>query len=106
RVRGRRGARAERRAAVLAHPSALRHGVPALGDGDRGIRLRALRPARVVLADRDADPAPAGDCVARVRADPLRGQALVESRRADPARTRTLAAAPDDARADARAARG
>ena len=57
------------------HPPALRHGVPALGDGDRDLRLRVLRPARVVLADRDAHPAAAGDRRDRVRADPLRRQA-------------------------------
>ena len=33
-------------------PRPLRHGVPALGDGDRDLRLRVLRPPRLVLADR------------------------------------------------------
>ena len=75
RLRGRRAARAGGRAALLAHPPALRDGVPALGDGDRGLRVRVLRPARLVLADRDADPPPAAHRGARVRADPLRGQA-------------------------------
>ena len=72
RVRGGGGARAGDRAALLAHPPALRHRVPPLGDGDRRVRLRVLRPARVVLADRDAHPAAAGDRRARVRVDPLR----------------------------------
>ena len=40
-----------------------------------------LRPARLVLAGRDADPAPAADRGARVRADPLRGQAPGQPRR-------------------------
>ena len=76
-----RGARAGDRAALLAHPPALRHRVPALGDGDRRLRVRVLRPARLVLADRDADPAAAGDRRARVRADPLRRQAPGQPRR-------------------------
>ena len=46
RLRGGGGARAGDRAAVLAHPPALRDRVPALGDGDRGVRVRVLRPAR------------------------------------------------------------
>ena len=75
RLRGGRAARARDRAALLAHPSALRDGVPALGDGDRGLRVRVLRPPDLVLADRDADPAAAADRRARVRADPLRRQA-------------------------------
>ena len=50
---------ARERAALHADPPALRHGVPALGDGDRDLRLRVLRPAGLVLADRDAHPAAA-----------------------------------------------
>ena len=42
----------ETRPEVLADPPALRHGVPALGDGDRRLRLRVLREAALVLADR------------------------------------------------------
>ncbi len=56
RVRGGRAARARDRAALLADPPPLRDGVPALGDGARGLRVRLLRPAHVVLADRDPDP--------------------------------------------------
>ena len=40
------------------------------------LRLRPLRPAALVLADRDADRVPAADRRDRLRADPLRGQAL------------------------------
>ena len=43
RLRGRRGAHARDRAALLADPPALRHRVPALGDGDRRLRVRVLR---------------------------------------------------------------
>ena len=43
RLRGGRGADARERAALLADPPALRHGVPALGDGRRRLRLRAAR---------------------------------------------------------------
>ena len=38
-------ARAGDCAALLAHPPALRDGVPALGDGARRVRVRVLRPA-------------------------------------------------------------
>ena len=48
-------------AAVLADPSALRHRVPALGDGRRRLRLRAARAAGLVLADRQPHRAAAGD---------------------------------------------
>ena len=41
RLRGGRGADARDRPAPLADPSALRHRVPALGDGDRRLRVRA-----------------------------------------------------------------
>ena len=61
RVRGGRGADAGDRAALLADPPALRHGVPALGDGRRRLRLRAARPARLVLADRQPHRAAARD---------------------------------------------
>ena len=53
RVRGRRGADARARRPLQPHPPALRHGVPAVGDGDRDLRLRVLRPAGVVLAHRE-----------------------------------------------------
>ena len=75
RLRGRRGADARARAALSAHPPPLRHRVPALGDGDRDLRLRVRRPAGLVLADREPDPAAAGDRRDRLRADPLRRQA-------------------------------
>src|SRR5207237_4907486 len=94
------------RAAVLADPSPLRYRVPALGDGARRLRLRLLRPPALVLADRGAHPAPAGDRRHGLRADPLRGEALGESRPDDAARARDVAPAADDARADARSARG
>ena len=101
RLRGRRGAEPGARPALQPDPPALRHGVPALGDGDRDLRLRVLRPARLVLADREPDPAAAGDRRARLRADPLRRQAHRQPRRDDAARAGPLAAAADDARADA-----
>ncbi len=41
-------------------PPALRHGVPALGDGGRDLRLRVPRPARLVLARSSA-----GSCCCR-----------------------------------------
>ena len=88
RLRGRRGADAGDGAALLADPPALRHGVPALGDGDRRLRLRVLRPAALVLADRHADRAAAGDRRDRVRADPLRRQARRQPRPDDAARAR------------------
>ena len=65
-----------------------------------------LGPAELVLADREPHPAAAGDRRARLRADPLRGQAFEEPRRHDAARAGALAPAADDPRADARAARG
>src|SRR5205807_10404869 len=46
------------------------------------------------------------DCRARLRADPLRGQAHRPALAALAARARPVAAAPDDAAADARPARG
>ena len=54
------------------HPRALRDGVPALRDGDRDLRLRVLRAARLAVADRHAHPAPPGHRRARLRGDPLR----------------------------------
>ena len=60
----------------------------------------------VVLADRDAHPAAAGDRRPRVRADPLRGEARGQPRADDAARAGPLAPAADDARADARPDRG
>ena len=57
--------------------------------------------ARLVLAHREPDPAPAGDRRARVRGDPLRGQAPGQPRADGAARARALAAAADDSRADA-----
>ena len=57
RLRGRRGADADHRPALQPDPPALRHGLPALGDGDRDLRLRLLRAAGLVLADREPDPA-------------------------------------------------
>ena len=89
----------------LIHPL-LRDGVPALGDGDRDLRLRVLRPAGLVLADREPDPAPARDRRNRLRADPLRRQAHEQPDPDDAARAGPLAPAADHARADARPARG
>ena len=106
RLRGRRGADAGERAALQPHPPALRHRLPALGDGDRDLRLRVLRAAGLVLADREPDPAAAADRRARLRADPLRRQAHGQPGPDDPARARALAPAADDARADPRPARG
>ena len=80
RLRGRRGARPRARAALQPHPPALRHCVPALGDGDRDLRLRVPRPAVAVLADREPDPAAARDRGNRLRADPFRRQAHREPR--------------------------
>ena len=51
RLRGGRGAHARARAEVQFDPPALRNSVFALGDGDRHLRLRVRRPARLVLAD-------------------------------------------------------
>ena len=79
RLRGGGGARTGDRAAPQPDPPALRHGVPALGDGDRDLRVRVLRPSALVLADRDAHPVAARDCGARLRADPLRGEAPVRT---------------------------
>ena len=45
RLRGRRGAGAAGRAALQPDPPSLRHRVPALGDGDRDLRVRVLRAA-------------------------------------------------------------
>ena len=59
RLRGRRGADAGGRPALQPDPPPLRHRVPALGDGDRDLRLRVLRPAGLVLADRHPHPAAA-----------------------------------------------
>ena len=106
RLRGRRGARAREGAALQPHPPALRDRVPALGDGDRDLRLRVLRAADLVLADREPHPAAAADRGARLRADPLRGQAPGQPRPDDAARARALAPAADDPRAVARPARG
>ena len=96
----------ERRAEVQFDPPALRNGVFALGDGDRHLRLRVHRAPGLVLADREPDPAAARDRRARVRADPLRREAPGQPRADDPARAGALAAAADDARADARPGRG
>ena len=90
---------------TLIHP-ALRHRVPALGDGRRRLRLRAARQAGLVLADRQSHRAAAGDRRRRLRADPIRRQALREPRPDDAARAGPLAAAADHARAHARPARG
>ena len=54
----------------------------------------------------EPDPAPAGDRRDRLRADPLRGQAPGQPGADDAARARALAAAADDAAADARPDRG
>ena len=83
RLRGRRRARARAGADLLQDPPPLRDGVPAVGDGDRDLRLRVRRPARLADADRLADPAPAGHRRPRLRGHPLRRQA--------PARTRSCA---------------
>src|SRR5439155_25444832 len=99
------GARAADGAAFQPDPPAVRHRLPALGDGDRDLRLRVLRPTRLVLADRDAHPAAAGDRGARLRADPLRGEAHRQPGPDDAARAGPVAAAADDPRADARPAR-
>src|SRR5437588_129429 len=64
-----------------------------------------VRPARLVLADRDADPPSAADRGHRVRADSVRGEAPGQHGPDDAPRAGTLAAAADDARADARPAR-
>ena len=75
RVRGRRGAHARDRTALLADPPALRHRVPALGDGRRRLRLRDARSSGLVLADRQPHRAAAGDRRDRLRADPVRRDA-------------------------------
>src|SRR5207244_13046024 len=76
----------------------------ALGNGDRDLRVRVLRPACVVLADRHAHPAAARDRGDRVRADPVRRQAPAQPAPDDGARPWALAATTDDPRADARPA--
>ena len=106
RARGRRRADAGERAEVQLDPSALRNGFSALGHGDRHLRVRVRRAAGLVLADRQPDPAAAGDRRARLRADPLRRQAPGQPGPDDAARARPLAAAADDPRADARPDRG
>ncbi len=60
----------------------------------------------VVLADREPHPAAAADRGARLRADPLRRQALGQPHPDDAARSGPLAPAAHDARALARPARG
>ena len=57
-------------------PPALRHGVPALGDGRQRVRVRDARSPRLVLADRQPHRAAAGDRRDRVRADPFRRPAF------------------------------
>src|SRR3954468_13256348 len=106
RLRGRGGAEAGDRPALQPDPPPLRHRLPALGDGDRDLRLRLLRATDLVLADRAPHPAAAGDRRDRLRADPLRRQAHRQPRPDDAARARPLAAAADDSQADARPARG
>src|SRR6266508_2350470 len=49
---------------------ALRHGLPAVGDGDRHLRLLVLRSPSLVLADRHPHPAAARDRGSCLRADP------------------------------------
>ena len=61
RLRGRREADAGDRAGLLEDPRALRHGLPAVGDGDRRVRVRGRRPAGLAGADRLARRAAAGD---------------------------------------------
>ncbi len=63
------------RAGLLEDPPALRHRVPAVGDGDRRVRVRRRRSARLACADRLARAAAAGDRRPRLRADPVRRQA-------------------------------
>ena len=106
RLRGRRRPDAGAGPAPQQDPRPLRHGLPALGDGDRDLRLRVLRPAGLVLADRHPDRAAARDRRARLRADPLRRQAFRPALADLAARAGPLAPAADDARADARPARG
>ena len=55
-LRGRRPAGARARRALLAPSPALRHQLPARRHDRRDLRLRAARPARLVLAARLADP--------------------------------------------------
>ena len=106
RARGGRRADAGQCAEVQPDPPALRNSFFALGDGDRDLRVRVRRSARLVLADREPDPAAPGDRRARVRAHPLRGQAPGQPRADDAARARALAPAPHDAPADGRPGRG
>ena len=65
----------EQRAEIQFDSPALRNRVFALGDGDRDLRVRVRGPAGLVLADPQQDPASARDRRARLRADPVRGQA-------------------------------
>ena len=78
RLRGRRRADARDRAGLLEDPRPLRHGVSALGDGDRRVRVRACRPPRLAAFDRVPRAAAARDRGAGLRADPFRRQAPAE----------------------------
>ncbi len=106
RARGRLRADAGEGAEVQFDPPALRNCFFAMGHGDRRVRLRARRSARLVLAHHQPDPPPAGDRRARVRADPLRRQAPGQPRPDDAARAGPVAAAADDEGAVARPDRG
>ena len=72
RARGRLRADAREGAEVQLDPPSLRNCFFAMGHGDRDLRLRARRTARLVLAHHQPDPPAAGDRRPRLRADPLR----------------------------------
>ena len=94
-------------AALLADPPALRHRVPALGDGDRRLRVRASSgklPWYWLIVTRIAFlPLIAGIAYELIR---FAGKHAAQPGADDPARAGPLAAKIDDARAGARPARG
>ena len=105
-LRGRPAADARQRAALLAPAPALRHELPA-GRDDRGdLRVRADRPAGLVLAGGDAHPRRAGDRRHLLRADQVRRTQPQPPLGARGDVARPEAAAADHARARPRPARG
>ncbi len=105
-LRGRRRAGPRARQALLAPAPALRHQLPADRDGAGDLRLRADRPARLVLAARLADPRHPADRRPLLRGDQVGRQAPPQALGAGRDVAGADAAEPDHPRARRRAARG